>query len=114
MRDHVLVDPVGTKDLVAVPGQELHDRQGSVRQALVTAVVVSALLAFFIVGSTNKALRASVQQLTEGAEQVVSASGQVATSAQSLSQGATEQAASLSASVPSARSVITASLGVAR
>jgi methyl-accepting chemotaxis protein len=62
---------------------------------LVIAVVVSAVLAWFITASTSRTLRASLDELTRGAQQVVAASTQVSTSAQSLSQGSTEQAASL-------------------
>jgi methyl-accepting chemotaxis protein len=56
---------------------------------------ISGLIGFFIVTSTNRALRRSVHALTSGAQQVVSASGQVSSAAQSLSRGANEQAASL-------------------
>ena len=59
------------------------------------ALAVGFALAWLIITTTNRALRGSVEELTEGAHQVASASGQVSTSAQTLSQGATEQAASL-------------------
>ena len=59
------------------------------------ALGLGTVIAWLIISMTNKALRSSVNELTEGAQQVVSASTQVSTSAQSLSQGATEQAASL-------------------
>jgi methyl-accepting chemotaxis protein len=62
---------------------------------LLAALSIGAVVSWYITTTTNRALRTSLSELTEGAEQVVSASGQVATSAQSLSQGATEQAASL-------------------
>jgi methyl-accepting chemotaxis protein len=62
---------------------------------LLAAMIVSAVVAWLLIVSTNKSLAGSLDQLSTGAEQVASASGQVATSAQSLSQGATEQAASL-------------------
>jgi len=62
---------------------------------LLLAMLIAGLAAWLVTASTNRALRTSVEELTSGAEQVVAASGQVATSAQSLSQGATEQAASL-------------------
>jgi methyl-accepting chemotaxis protein len=62
---------------------------------LLSAIAVGAVVSWYITSNTNRALRTSLSELSEGAEQVVSASGQVATSAQSLSQGATEQAASL-------------------
>ena len=51
--------------------------------------------AFFIVRGINKVLTQAVTELSEGAEQVASASGQVSSSSQSLAQGASEQAASL-------------------
>ena len=59
------------------------------------ALGVGFAVAWLIIVTTNRALRSSVEELTEGAHQVASASSQVSTSAQSLSQGATEQAASL-------------------
>jgi methyl-accepting chemotaxis protein len=72
---------------------------GAARTGIVVGLLIATLLGcgigWFIVTSTNKALRSSVDELTSGSQQVVSAAGQVSTSAQSLSQGATEQAASL-------------------
>ncbi len=49
----------------------------------------------FMVRGISGTLQASVHELRSGAEQVVSASGQMSATAQSLSQGSTEQAASL-------------------
>jgi methyl-accepting chemotaxis protein len=62
---------------------------------LACSVISGGLLAFFIVRSINQALTQAVTELSEGAEQVASASGQVSGSSQSLAQGASEQAASL-------------------
>ena len=62
---------------------------------LALAVVVGGLLATLIIRSVNKVLTRAVAELSEGAEQVSSASGQVSGSSQSLAQGASEQAASL-------------------
>jgi methyl-accepting chemotaxis protein len=59
------------------------------------AVGSGALMAFFGVRSVNTALHRTVSELAEGAEQITSASSQVASSSQSLAQGASEQAASL-------------------
>ncbi len=57
--------------------------------------LVAACIAFFVVTSVLKRLKAAVTSLNSGARQVASTSEQVAGSAQSLSQGASEQAASL-------------------
>jgi len=62
---------------------------------ILAAFLVSGSVGYFIVRSTNGALRTSVTALTSGAQQVVAASGQVSSAAQSLSQGASEQAAAL-------------------
>jgi methyl-accepting chemotaxis protein len=62
---------------------------------LVGAILLGAGIAFVIIGAIGSVLRDSVSALTEGSQQLVSAAGQVATSSQALSQGATEQAASL-------------------
>src|SRR5262249_1831598 len=59
------------------------------------SVISGGLLAFVIVRGINKALMQAVTELSEGAEQVLSASAQVSGSSQSLAQGASEQAASL-------------------
>jgi methyl-accepting chemotaxis protein/methyl-accepting chemotaxis protein-1 (serine sensor receptor) len=59
------------------------------------AVGSGALMAFFGVRSVNTALHRTVSELAEGAEQITSASSQVASSSQSLAQGASQQAASL-------------------
>jgi methyl-accepting chemotaxis protein len=61
---------------------------------LVIGFVVAALVGWSV-HDINRKLRHTATELKQGAEQVVSAAGQVATSSQSLSQGATEQAASL-------------------
>jgi len=62
---------------------------------LALSVVCGLGLAFFIVRGINRALIQAVSELSEGAEQVSSASGQVSATSQSLAQGASEQAASL-------------------
>lgn len=62
---------------------------------LVVSVASGAILAFFIIRGINRVLLRATTELSEGAEQVSSASGQVSGSSQSLAQGASEQAASL-------------------
>lgn len=58
-------------------------------------VICGAAMALFIVRGVNRGLMQAVTELSEGAEQVSSASGQVSASSQSLAQGASQQAASL-------------------
>jgi methyl-accepting chemotaxis protein len=62
---------------------------------LLLAIAMGGGVAFAIIRSTNRVLGDAVTTLTEGSRQLVSAAGQVSTSSQALSQGATEQAASL-------------------
>jgi len=49
----------------------------------------------WVVRGINSLLQSSIVELSDGAEQVATAAGQVSSSSQSLAQGATEQAASL-------------------
>jgi methyl-accepting chemotaxis protein len=83
----------------AAVGQSIASKVSStvigVSIGLLAGAALAGLLAFFIVRNTSKVLSTAVNELREGSEQVVSASSQVSMSAQSLSQGATEQAASL-------------------
>jgi len=58
-------------------------------------VLISTFLGFLVVTGLNRVLRRVSSSLGEGAEQVVSAAGQVSGSSQSLAEGASEQAASL-------------------
>ncbi len=76
------------------------DRRVALTSAAMAIGVLAALIigggaAWLIVRAVNRALRAVVRELSEGAAEVTAASSQVATSSQSLSHGATEQAASL-------------------
>ncbi len=63
--------------------------------AMVAGIVVGVVLAVFITRGITKPLRRIINGLTDGAEQVASASGQVSSASQSLAEGATEQAAGL-------------------
>jgi methyl-accepting chemotaxis protein len=62
---------------------------------VLAALIIGGGAAWLIIRAVNRALRAVVRELSEGAEEVTAAASQVATSSQSLSHGATEQAASL-------------------
>ncbi len=80
-------------------GHALVDR---VKQTSLSLVIVGGLglllgagLAYFIVVSTNKALKLVASTLHEAANQVESAAGQVSNASQSLADGASKQAASL-------------------
>ena len=76
---------------------EVQSRRQS-RLALVVfscTLAIACTFAFFVMRSTTRSLRASLATLTEGAHEVVLASSRMASSAKSLSQGSTEQAASI-------------------
>lgn len=62
---------------------------------LVAALVAGILCAFFITRSITKPVNKIIAGLDEGANQVASASSQVALSSQSMAEGASEQAASI-------------------
>jgi methyl-accepting chemotaxis protein len=62
---------------------------------LIISVVAGGGIFFVVVRSINLVLHRTVSALAEGAEQITSASSQVASSSQGLAQGASEQAASL-------------------
>jgi len=63
--------------------------------AMIVGIAVGVVLAVFITRGITKPLRRIINDLTDGAEQVASASGQVSAASQSLAEGATEQAAGL-------------------
>jgi methyl-accepting chemotaxis protein len=62
---------------------------------LAVALVLGIALAIFITRSITGPIRKIIEGLTEGAEEVASASGQVSSAAQSLAEGSSEQAASI-------------------
>jgi methyl-accepting chemotaxis protein len=62
---------------------------------LFSAVIIGSGLAFFITRGITKPLNLVINGLSEGAEQVTSASGQISSSSQSLAEGASQQAASI-------------------
>ena len=58
-------------------------------------VIIAILAAFWIIRSITKLLTRITSGLSEGSEQVASASGQVSSASQSLAEGASQQASSL-------------------
>jgi len=60
---------------------------------IIAAVVATVL--FLVTSQITRLLKGVINNLTEGAEQVASASEQISTSSQSLAQGSSEQASSL-------------------
>ncbi|MGE3276568.1 MAG: methyl-accepting chemotaxis protein [Vicinamibacterales bacterium] len=98
--DGLLTDLV---DMNRTFGEEAYAASDVVYSRARTLMLGIVFAAFLIGAGVGLGLRALIGRnllrittdLRQGAEQVVAASGQVSTSAQSLSQGATEQAASL-------------------
>ncbi|MBV9266829.1 MAG: MCP four helix bundle domain-containing protein [Acidobacteriaceae bacterium] len=72
-----------------------HNGQVLIIGFLLAALISASVLIFFIVRRLNSALTNIASALSQGAEQVASAAGNVSNSSQSLAQGACEQAASL-------------------
>ncbi|MFW5775264.1 MAG: methyl-accepting chemotaxis protein [Chitinivibrionales bacterium] len=62
---------------------------------LVFALLMGVFLAVFITRGITKPIRVIIDGLTQGSEQVASASNQVSSSSQSMAEGASEQASSL-------------------
>ncbi|MFC1479620.1 methyl-accepting chemotaxis protein [Planctomycetota bacterium] len=58
-------------------------------------IVLGIILAFVITRSITKPLNRVIEGMSQGAEQVASASGQVSSGSQNIAQGASEQASSL-------------------
>ena len=61
----------------------------------VAGVIIGVVLAFFIIRGITKPINRVIEGLTEGSDQVASASAQVSSASQSLAEGSSEQAASL-------------------
>jgi len=82
MTDEVMLDAAqGTKRTVTAAG--------------VAAVILGFVLAFVIARGITKAIIRVVAGLSEGADQVASASSQMSSASQNLAEGASEQAASI-------------------
>ncbi len=63
--------------------------------AAVAGVILAMVLGFLITRGINRSLTRISQGMSEGADQVASASSQVSSSSQSMAEGASEQAASI-------------------
>ncbi|MCP4673183.1 MAG: chemotaxis protein [Desulfobacula sp.] len=59
------------------------------------AIIIGILLAFFITRAVTKPINLIIEGLSDGANQVASASGQVSAASQSLADGSSQQAASI-------------------
>ena len=59
------------------------------------ALLIGVLLAFFITRAVTKPINRIIEGLSDGANQVASASGQVSSASQSLAEGSSQQAASI-------------------
>jgi len=82
-------DSRAAEKAAAVRGQYLAGISGLVCFTLV------GVLSFFVTRSLSRTLSQTLEATSQAAQEVAAAAGQVSTSSQSLSQGATEQAASL-------------------
>ncbi|ADU66328.1 methyl-accepting chemotaxis protein [Desulfurispirillum indicum] len=63
--------------------------------AILWTLLVSLVIAFFIIRSSSRLLTAAIRNISEANSQVVSASDQIASSSSSLAEGASEQANSV-------------------
>ena len=81
----------GSKDAAA----SLATASSIMISGLIAAVIIGICLAVFLTRSITGPIRRIIEGLTEGAEEVSSASGQVSSAAQSLAEGSSEQAASI-------------------
>lgn len=87
-----------TKAGMRAGGDGKRDAESGVRIigiVLVLALGVNGLMAWLVVRSTNRVLRALAGDLDQGSVQTAAAARQVSASSQSLSSGASEQAASV-------------------
>jgi methyl-accepting chemotaxis protein len=79
----------------AAAAKSLSSASTTLFAGLVVAIAVAIVLAIFLTRGITRPIRRIIVELTDGAEQVASASGQVSAASQSLAEGATEQAAGL-------------------
>jgi len=98
--DAILVDIINTNEEIAKKANEAGTAvYASTRYFMIgltiVAVALGVSLAVFITRAITKPINRIIASLTEGSEQVSSASGQVSAASQSLAEGATEQAAGL-------------------
>jgi hypothetical protein len=83
-------------DLLAAESQLTYGKSMWMMGILILAsIVAGAIVSYLIVRRTNGLLIEASMDLSQGAEQLASAAGQISASSQALAQGCTEQAASL-------------------
>jgi methyl-accepting chemotaxis protein len=82
-------------EIANVSASSLNTASWTMMIGLAIGTVIGIVVAIFITRSITKPINRIIAGLTEGAEQVASASGQVSSASQSLAEGATEQAAGL-------------------
>jgi methyl-accepting chemotaxis protein len=86
-------------EIAAAEVEQSHSQAGFIKAAALISTIAGVALAialgFLITRAITKPINRIIAGLTEGSEQVSSASGQVSSASQSLAEGATEQAAGL-------------------
>jgi methyl-accepting chemotaxis protein len=84
-----------TAEATQSAGTSLQNASNLLLGGLLASLLLGVLAAWLITRGIVKVLTQTAAHLSEGAEQVASASGAISSASQSLAQGATEQAASL-------------------
>ena len=84
-----------TLDIATLANDSLNQASTVMIVGLVIALVIGSLMAYTITRGITRAITRVVEGLSEGAEQVASASSQVSSASQSLAEGASEQADTL-------------------
>ena len=90
---------------VQIRSETLRSRSLSVSLCLSGVLLVIVVLAVFGTRSICRTMTVAIGELSNGAEQVAGAAGQVSSSSQSLAQGASQQAASLAQTLASSERI---------
>jgi methyl-accepting chemotaxis protein/methyl-accepting chemotaxis protein-1 (serine sensor receptor) len=88
-----------------VNAQSVAAWSNSIALILSAMAVIAGLGSFAVIRQTNRALRASVTELSDAAVQISGAAGQVASASQTLAQGTSQQAATLEESSASGEEI---------
>lgn len=75
--------------------QSFHTSKLLIYMVSAISILLSCLIAFFVLRATSKSMNAVIESLSQGSEEVSSAAQKLAASSESISQAAVEQAASL-------------------
>ena len=84
-----------TNRVAALASSSVEAGRAAILAVGIGAILLSIVLAYFIIRSITKAINRIIESLALGSEQVATASGQVSQSSQQLAEGASEQAASI-------------------